>query len=316
MKTFAPGKLVLTGAYAVLEGAPSIAVATTRGAYADSTRAADMVSPEVRAALGDAVAPHVDPSAMFEGDRKLGLGASAAILVASIAARDEGADLADAAVRARIFERARAAHAKAQGGGSGVDVAASVYGGAIRYTMGEPTKRVRLPEGLQIHVFACSTSARTSELRGAVDRLASTDARGHRACLDELGALAHEGARAVDSANAAGFVDVLRRTARSLANLGAAAGVGIVPSGFGDLEALAAAESASFSVSGAGGGDVAVHVGPARPTATFVERARALGLTTLDVGIDDDGVRLVTSSVFRTHASSNGGASFSRPRTT
>ena len=37
MKVFAPGKLVLTGAYAVLEGAPAIVVATSRGAFADGS---------------------------------------------------------------------------------------------------------------------------------------------------------------------------------------------------------------------------------------------------------------------------------------
>ena len=65
----------------------SIVVATSRGAYADSSRAASFVTPEVKAALGDSAAPHVDASSMFVGDRKLGLGASAAILVAEIKRR-------------------------------------------------------------------------------------------------------------------------------------------------------------------------------------------------------------------------------------
>ncbi len=49
MRVFAPGKLVLTGAYAVLEGAPAIVVATNRGAVADATRVALTATPEVRA---------------------------------------------------------------------------------------------------------------------------------------------------------------------------------------------------------------------------------------------------------------------------
>jgi phosphomevalonate kinase len=295
MRAFAPGKLVLTGAYAVLEGAPAIVVAVSRGAYADSSRAALSPTPEVRAALGDdGPAPYADASAMFVGSRKLGLGASASILVASIAAReaDVGADLSSVAFRESLFARTRDAHAKAQGGGSGVDVAASVYGGALEYVMGRPVKHVTLPQGLQVHVLACRTSARTSELRAEVDRLAGTNPGVHRACMSELAAIADEAAHAVASGAGGSFVDGLRRTARALARLGAAAQVGIVPEGFDELESIAAREEASFCVSGAGGGDVAVYVGPSKPSSSFVERAHALGLVSLDVSLDDEGVRI------------------------
>ena len=87
------------------------------------------------------------------------------------------------------------------------------------------------------------------------------------------------------------FVVALRRTARALATLGEAAQVGIVPDRFDELEAIAAAEEASFSVSGAGGGDVAAYVGPAAPSAKFLERAHALGLFPLDALADNKGVR-------------------------
>lgn len=299
MRTFAPGKLVLTGAYAVLEGAPSIAVAVRRGAYADTARAAVASTPEVAVALGERPAPHVDASAMFAGPRKLGLGASAAILVASLAAieAEAGADLSDPAVRERLFDVARAAHATAQGGGSGVDVAVSVHGGALQYVMGQPVKRVGvLPGALIVRVFACGTSARTSDLRAKVDRLAHADPSAHRGCMDDLVGIAIDAARAVESADAPSFVGALRRTARALARLGAAAGVGIVPAGFDALEALAAREDASFSVSGAGGGDVAVYVGPSEPSPDFVERAHALGLFSLDLSLDNKGVRIVPSA--------------------
>ncbi|MDF2692542.1 MAG: Phosphomevalonate kinase [Labilithrix sp.] len=299
MRTFAPGKLVLTGAYAVLEGAPAIAVAVSRGAFADASRASLAPTPEVRAALGESVtAPEVDASTMFAGDRKLGLGASAAILVASLAAREAeaGADLALSVVRDRIFAAARDAHARAQSGGSGIDVAASVHGGAIRYVMGEPVKRVALPRGLRLRTFACRNSARTSELRAEIDRLARTNPTAHRACMTELVIIAHDAARAIDDGDGPAFVTALRRTARGLARLGDAAGVGIVPSGFDELEALADRDEAAFCVSGAGGGDVAVYVGRLEPSASFLERAHALGLFALGVAIDDQGMRLAPAA--------------------
>jgi len=296
MKVFAPGKLVLTGAYAVLTGAPAIVVATSRGAVADGARTA-APTPEVRAALGTASAPHVDASSLFVGHRKLGLGASAAILVASLAVREgaRGADLADPRVRRLIFERAREAHAASQSGGSGVDVAASVYGGVLEYVPGDPRIRA-LPAQTVLAVFACSTSARTSELRAFVDRLAEAAPSVHHACIADLTSIAEAAAKAVRAGEREAFVAAVRLAARALARLGASAGVAIVPEGFEALEALAAAEGAAFCVSGAGGGDVATYIGSKRPGPAFVERALALGLFEIDVALDEKGVRIFSQS--------------------
>ena len=300
MKTFAPGKLVLTGAYAVLEGAPAISVAVSRGAVADPDRIALTPTIEVAAALGEgAPAPHADASSMFVGTRKLGLGASAAILVASLGAVERNADLLSGEVRARIFARAKEAHAVAQSGGSGVDVATSVFGGAIRYVVGARVQPVALPAGLVLTVFACGTSARTSELRAQIDAMGVANPVLHRACMDDLVAIAHDAAAAVDRGSADGLVEALRRTARSLDRLGVAAAVPIVPAGFETLEGIAAREHASFTVSGAGGGDVAVFLGRATPSTAFLERAHALGLFVLPLTIDDAGVRRATSDTPR-----------------
>jgi len=298
VKVFAPGKVVLTGAYAVLEGAPAIVVATTRGAFADGSRTAPTATPEVLAAIGDETrAPHVDASSMFLGTRKLGLGASAAILVASLAVREAeaGADLADASVRAALFANAREAHAVAQSGGSGVDVAASVYGGVLEYAPGV-VKPASLPAGTALSIFACGTSARTAELRGFVDRLAESQPAVHRERMDELGVIARAAAAAVRSGDRAAFLDAVRRTAGALRRLGEAAGAPIVPAGFDALEEAAAAEGAAFCVSGAGGGDVAAFLGTNAPSAAFLARARAHGLFPLDIDVDEKGVRVVSAA--------------------
>lgn len=298
MRTFAPGKLVLTGAYAVLEGAPAVAIAVSRGAYADSERTALTPTPEVRAALGDAIAPHADASDMFVGSRKLGLGASAAILVSSLAAKlaTSDADLADPLFRDDLFARARKAHADAQSGGSGVDIATCIHGGAIQYTVNQPIRRVNIPKGLDVQVFACATSARTSELRAEIDRLASTKPQTHDALMAELVAIANDGAKAARDNEAAQFVDALRRTARGLAKLGEAAQIPIVPDRFDELEAIAAEDDASFSVSGAGGGDVAVYVGPNPASPKFLEHSHTLGLFPLSLSLDNQGVRIALSA--------------------
>lgn len=281
MKVIAPGKLVLTGAYAVLEGAPAIVVAVDRYAVADAAAPDDV---DVRA-LHD------------EAGRKLGLGSSAASMVASQAARalGRGEDLADGLVRANLFRGVREAHAHAQHGGSGVDVAAAVHGGALRYaTDGKDAslRAVELPRALVLRAFWSGTSARTSNLRARVDA--------HRAraplALARLRMLAAGAASAVDAVDARGFMVAAREYGRALDALGHAADAPIVPPAFAELAALAGREDAAFLPSGAGGGDVAVWLGLVPPSAAFVDAAGALGMRPLPLSVDRGGVRSRTQS--------------------
>jgi phosphomevalonate kinase len=281
MKIVAPGKLVLTGAYAVLEGAPAIVAAVDRYAVADASAPGEV----------DGGALHDDAG------RKLGLGSSAASMVASHAARAaaQGQDPRDPEVRARLFRDVRAEHARSQGGGSGVDVAASVHGGVLRYVLDgdEASLRpVELPARVVLSAFWSGTSARTSDLRARVDahRARSADA------LAELRRLAALAADAVDAGDGPSFVAAAAGYGRSLEALGRAADAPIVPPSFAELASVAARDGGAFLPSGAGGGDVAVWLalGPVSPE--LLERARALGMRPLSLGIDHGGVRAQSPS--------------------
>jgi phosphomevalonate kinase len=281
LNVIAPGKLVLTGAYAVLEGAPAIVVAIDRYAVAD------LDAPD-----------RVDVRALQDQDgRKFGLGSSAAALVASHGAHAlaGGDDLTDPRVRANLFQDVRAAHARQQRGGSGVDVAAAVHGGALHYVtdgMDAAWRAVELPRGLVLRAFWSGTSARTSELRARVDALL---ARAPLA-LASLHRVAVDAAFAVDSGDTSAFVRAAQDYGRALDALGHAADAPVVPPAFAELAALAERADAAFLPSGAGGGDVAVWLHLAPPSAVFVERAAALGMSALSLNVDRRGVRAETPS--------------------
>ena len=148
----APGKLIVAGEYAVLDGAPALVVAVDRRAVAriqpgprGSSPFLAAVADEVAARGGDgarALSIAVDSRAFYvdtgAGPLKLGLGSSAAVTVAATALA-----LGEPLDRARVFDIAAAAHARAQGArgarGSGADIAAAVYGGAIAYTTSSVT---------------------------------------------------------------------------------------------------------------------------------------------------------------------------------
>jgi phosphomevalonate kinase len=293
----APGKVLLTGAYAVLDGAPAIVAAVDRYAVADGARAASAPSLEVKAWSGDRSAPEVDVSALHDpSGRKLGLGSSAAALVAAVGARalTDGEDPRDPGVRDRIFRIARDAHARAQRGGSGVDVAASVYGGVLEYATGDQPSggivRPRdLPDPLSVVVYDSGTSARTSDLVARVGDLRGRG--GAERLFARLREVAFEAVAFVVDRNGPGFVAAVRAFGRALDDLGRAAFAPIVPVAFAELGERACGEGAAFVPSGAGGGDVAVWIGLAPPSADFAAHAARLSMQPLALAIDHGGLR-------------------------
>lgn len=266
----APGKVVLSGAYAVLSGAPAIVSAVSRYVTADSERPATFVTDEVRAALlPDEQAPWFDASELREGDRKLGLGSSAAILVACVFALEQArGGRADSPLPA-VMQRALVAHRKAQGGGSGVDVAASTLGGTFIYQLGPTgavTRSVQLPADLCVEVWTCPTSASTRELLAAVARLAAVAPQLHARWLGAQILAAHRAAVSAERRQAAGLIAALRAQQRALLGLGQAAGVPIVTADLASLAPQAEGEGGVLLPAGAGGGDIALFVGRAPST--------------------------------------------------
>ncbi len=297
MRVFAPGKILVSGAYAVLEGAPAVVVAVDRGAVADGVLSSTFVSDEVKAALGDAT-PHVSAESMFDRGRKLGLGASAALTVAALGLREaeRGADLANAETRTGLFERAWRAHREVQNGGSGVDIAASVHGGTVSYRLDQGRPVVapcEWPKGLRFTVFASDESARTSELRARVNAFRERDASAFEARMWPLFDASVRASVGFEKGVATNVVSALRDFALALQGLGSAADAPIVLPGHETLFAAAESEGGAFLPSGAGGGDVSIFVGSGSPSAAFVAKAAECRLSLLRVSIDLRGVRTV-----------------------
>jgi phosphomevalonate kinase len=298
VKARAPGKLVLSGAYAVLEGAPAVVSAVDRFVEADTSRPAERVTPEVQAALAGEAAPYFDASALREGDRKLGLGSSAAILVASLAAmtlarRGETAGgavpFSDRELESAVFLPALAAHARAQGGGSGIDVAAAARGGTLIYTRGAGVPELRsvaLPAGLQIETWWSGEAAVTASLVGLVRALAARDAVRYAALLGAQAAASHAAERALTAGDASGFISALRAQGSALRALGEAAGANIVTASAAALAAEAEQDGGAALPSGAGGGDVLIFVGlsPSSPRFRELAARHSHGLVPLALG--------------------------------
>lgn len=295
----APGKVVLSGAYAVLEGAPCVVAAVSRYVVADSARPAAFVTPEVREALGARSAPGFDASALREGDRKLGLGSSAAIVVASLAAlhlEDHPGPIEDAALCAAVFRPALEAHARAQQGGSGVDVAASAHGGVIvaqRQAAGLDVRRAALPPGLHVEVWAAPVSAATPELLRRVRTLKCERPEVYGGVMGPLSEGAEAGAAALHRQDTPALLTALARQAEQLRRLGELAGADIVTDPVNRLHAAALTEDAVVLPAGAGGGDVALYLGGAPPSDSLRALAAELAHRPLELSLGARGVHVV-----------------------
>jgi phosphomevalonate kinase len=303
MMARAPGKLVLSGAYAVLDGAPALVAAVDRYVVADSRRQADFITPEMREALhsrGGTRAPWFDARALRDDatDRKLGLGSSAAILVASLAALELGAEplLDDAALARRVFDAALCAHRIAQGGGSGIDVAACAFGGILRFQLPTEggvlptTAQVELPKPLAIRVWASTSAASTSAMLAGVATLRKARPTEYRAAIDELTGAAEA---AVQAKTATSYISACRRQLTGLSELGRLCQVPIVTPEVAELDRAAQAAGAAVLPSGAGGGDVVLIVGEEPPNADLEGSARRLGLVPLSLALGARGVHAV-----------------------
>ncbi len=299
----APGKLVISGAYSVLEGAPAIVAAVDRYALADTSKPAGFVTEEMRHAFS-APYPFIDATALRDQDRKLGLGSSAALLVAALATQ-RTFDPDRPGARRALFEAALKAHQKAQGGGSGVDVAASVFGGVLCYQLGEPLRRTEgssvavasiaplsLPPETVVEVWAATTSAKTSEFIHHAYQLRANepdvfDGLMRRSWDDSEAAIA-----ACDVSDRDAFIAALSAQTNVLQELGVAAQIPIVSDALFELHQAAIAESACFIPSGAGGGDVSCFIGIAPSTSAFRTRASVAGLTLVQLSVGAPGVEV------------------------
>jgi phosphomevalonate kinase len=297
MMAHAPGKLVLSGAYVVLDGAPALVAAVDRYAVADTGRACQFVSDELRAAFGPLAPPFVDTSALRDDGRKLGLGSSAAAVLAALWAHAAETRPGDEPTRLRddLAARAFAAHRAAQGGGSGVDVVACAFGG-VRLCERRPDALpghapAALPPGLVVEAWACPQSGSTPALLGHVRRFR----QGQPDAYAALTADAQRGARLVAAAARAGgdldaCLDGLRAQRDAMRALGAATGAPILtPAVLALGDEAARAEGAVFAQAGAGGGDVALYFGRRPSPEAWRDQAVALGLRPLDLALGAPG---------------------------
>lgn len=296
----APGKVVLTGEYAVLAGAPALVAAVERrvvcrvavrrqggwrfqskGFAAKETLAKaevygarpNTVAGVARQVLPEAEAPaHVeiaiDSSACYRRGQKLGVGSSAATVTALAAAlralRGETPALSE------LID----IHAAFQGGGSGLDVAAAFTGGVIRY-QNRHAVPAPLPEGLAKQAVFCGEGTSTAERLAAFNAWRGDDTP---AALRRLVDAAKAVFERLDEAG--GFANAYDDYADALADFDQAAKLGIFGPRHQRIRELAVRTGVSYKPCGAGGNDIGLALSAdAGAMADFKDRVHSVGVS-------------------------------------
>ena len=319
----APGKIVLSGEYAVLEGAPAICTAVDRRARAAITRSPGdshrVVAPGYSSiegrftttqgqmrwqqggeeyplvnAIWRILQPDIETALTLmldtsefrepESGAKTGIGSSAALTVALAAA------LADASVADHDVAAAAAeAHREFQlGRGSGIDIACSIAGGLVEYRMRDRrVTPVEWPRGLHYALLWSGVPVSTGS---QLSRWQQSSAR------PSLEALVTASARIADAwrnSNAAALLEQYRDYGDALATFGDEHDLGLYASGHAEVAAAATESHLFYKPCGAGGGDVGIVLGlDAGNVAQFAANCQSLGFQHLDIALNAPGARM------------------------
>jgi phosphomevalonate kinase len=282
-----PGKVMLSGEYAVLAGATAVllpvprylklarAAAEPEGGYPPALAAArDIAVHELAEHEQCHGLPHaaVDASAFYHinnlGERvKLGLGLSAAEAVGMLALRFHCAGRDWTAARQQIYAAAQAAHRTAQNGaGSGADIAACAWGRPLLFARPSPAQASILPlvDGarptLPLHLYFSGSSADTRVLVAGFEQWRGDDPSSHEK-LSQLTAAAAELAPLWFDAEPAALRTALTRWDRELTLLLAGAQVSYRLPVHRRIEEWAQRYGGCAKPTGAGGGDMILLVG-------------------------------------------------------
>ncbi|MFV2073103.1 MAG: mevalonate kinase [Thermoanaerobaculales bacterium] len=231
------------------------------------------------------------------GRDKLGLGSSAALTVALASALVAWAG-EETPPNPQWLQALVNLHRGVQGGrGSGIDIAASLLGGVLRYQLdhhGQVSSAVplRMPDELHVLGIWTGRSASTGEFLKRLEVCRREDPRAVEETLGRLGAISEDGIVALEDSCSAAFLGAIGAFWQGLEDLGRVVGLPILSAEHRRLHRMAIECGGSYKPSGAGGGDLGLVFSSEPEVVELVRgRAQAAGFQPLDLAVAPEGVR-------------------------
>lgn len=135
-----------------------------------------------------------------EFSSKVGLGSSAAVVVATLACLQQWLEKTDSINQQQLFLDARATIQAVQGRGSGADTAASVFGGIIAYRM-EPFLIEKTDHLFNIALLYAGYKTATTEVIRRVDERVKADPEKYALLFKEMGRYSEDAWKAITQKN-------------------------------------------------------------------------------------------------------------------
>lgn len=303
----APGKLFLSGEYAVLEGAEAVVVSVGRRVWARPVRKnipQSLLIRDVKREVGRFLSARsgsnvgqlpnvdIDSTGFSTATHKLGIGSSAAVAASAVGVLFEWAGLPVNEYRESVCEVATNAHRAYQNGkGSGADVATSVYGGTIIFSKSSSVFQSRA-EGVRKVFVWTGKPASTISLVEEVKILKERSPEQYASVMNPLVALAAELAEGYRAGDVDRLLLLTDAYEYAMDALGDAAGVCIVTPEMKQIAEVAKKCNGASKPSGAGGGDAVVALFRTDSDASdFVTRIQGSALEILDFNTHVPGVR-------------------------
>ena len=309
---WAPGKAMLVGEYAVLDGAPAVVAAVSCYAMA-RLLPGEPSSPFIASALAEATSaltelgiaarppaelvPVVDTQAFSVAGRKLGVGSSASATVAAMGALLDaaGVDIASPAAHQVVQRAATRAHDAAQGvRGSGADVLAATFGGLCVLNTPRPTgERVwGLPAAslpAQLCFVATTTSVSTAALVGRYREIGAAA----QPATQKLREAAERFLAAWQAGDGGGVLAAVAQAYAGYQALATAMDRPLITDDHARIAAAAQKVGGVAKPSGAGGGDLAVVFLPTGTNVAALQQALPPELPLLELYVSPHGLHYV-----------------------
>jgi len=230
---------------------------------------------------------------------KLGFGSSAALTVALVYALLKYVDRKIGL--AEIYALANKAHHEAQGKvGSGIDVAASTFGGRLIFRMADsPAATPEIPqrvapwEELKLLTVWTGKAASTQQFVRGVNQLRDSNPALYTQLIERLSNLSSAGCAAYENKQLDAFLEIVGEYYSAMKELGQTSGMPIISEAHQRIAAEAVAAGLAYKPSGAGGGDIGLVFGRDESViANFRQHIQELNFRVLEINAASEGVNL------------------------